>query len=260
MKDFVVAIQFLTRIPVTTKLSLKEKDMVTATRMYPLVGLLLGLLFTGVYILSGQLFPNQTLIIASMVVISQVILTGGLHLDGLMDSADGLFSYRPKEQILLIMKDSRVGANGVIALFCVLLLKVSLMESLTPNGIYLLVLMPVLSRWMILLVAGRYTHPNPGSKLGHLIIGQINARTKNAGNLIFSLILLGIGLVAYTQNPLWILLIGVLGILSYLLAHSLAQGVCRRIDGITGDILGAILELGELAILFFGIPLMRLLG
>ena len=110
MRYFIIACQFLTRITINPNLEIREDEMAKSAKAYPLVGfgigLLLLLLFMGLNEILG--FPIVT--IAIFLVLAEVLLTGGLHLDGLMDCADGLFSYRPKDRILA--RDSPRGKCG----------------------------------------------------------------------------------------------------------------------------------------------------
>ena len=122
------AFQFLTRLPIPVQIDYTERVFQRSSVFYPLVGFVIGLLL----LLAGegltQVLP--TMPAAVLLLAIWVVLTGGLHLDGLMDTADGILSHRPREQMLEIMKDSRVGAMGVIVCVLHLLLKFSLLYTL----------------------------------------------------------------------------------------------------------------------------------
>lgn len=117
LKKFIAAIQFLTILPIG-KPGTFDKDMVS---FFPLTGLLLGLLLSGFDMIISFLWPEP--VPALLDVIFLAVITGALHLDGLADTADGLYGNRPKEKALAIMKDSRVGAMGLVAVICGLSLK-----------------------------------------------------------------------------------------------------------------------------------------
>ena len=127
-KMFLMQIQFLTRIPLPVKIKFDEKRFAKSMILSPLTGLLIGLILGGVYYLA-QMTGKQFFAVV-MVVIAEVLITGGLHLDGLADTFDGIFSNRPKNKILAIMKDSRIGTNGTIALILAILCKTALLFSI----------------------------------------------------------------------------------------------------------------------------------
>ncbi|MDD2497634.1 MAG: adenosylcobinamide-GDP ribazoletransferase, partial [Desulfitobacteriaceae bacterium] len=109
-RSMIIALTFLTRIPIKINFTYDEKDLGRTSRYFPLVGLIIGLLVAGVaYVFGG--IDRQLGAVAA--ILTGVILTGGLHLDGFMDTADGIFSARKRDKMLEIMKDSRVGAHGV---------------------------------------------------------------------------------------------------------------------------------------------------
>ncbi|MBC7325907.1 MAG: adenosylcobinamide-GDP ribazoletransferase, partial [Moorella sp. (in: Bacteria)] len=153
---FLTALQFLTRI----RLSKGGNSPVAfpqSVAFFPLVGLLLGLILAGCW----QALPYHVPVTAraGLVLGAAVFLTGGLHLDGFIDTMDGLFSGRERQRILAIMKDSHVGAHGVTAVVTLLVLKYGLLTALPAGSLWLadvplpplLVLTMVLSRWSMVL-------------------------------------------------------------------------------------------------------------
>src|SRR5689334_10415915 len=117
--NLLLALQFLTRIPVTIRGDVSAEDMARSMALFPLVGLLIGALAAGLHTLASFAFaPSVCDLIAIIFVIA---ITGNLHGDGLMDTADGFFSGKPRERMLEIMHDSRAGAHGVMAGACLLL-------------------------------------------------------------------------------------------------------------------------------------------
>ncbi|RRJ64371.1 adenosylcobinamide-GDP ribazoletransferase [Paenibacillus oralis] len=150
-QPILAAFQFLTRFPVRAELDFTPELLRRSARYYPLVGAAVGLSVWAVAILSAWLLPP--LPAAVLTLIAWVWVTGGLHLDGWMDTADGLLSYRPREKMLEIMKDSRVGAMGVLACVLLLMLKASLLASLLQGGAWqtgaALLTAPVWSRWFM---------------------------------------------------------------------------------------------------------------
>src|SRR5215472_10652299 len=131
-QELVAAIQFLSVLPVPGSAQLfrtdrAEAELIIGSLYFPLVGLLLGLILSLLAILSGPYLPSLAL--AALLVVVNIWLTGGLHLDGLMDACDGLFGGRNPERKLEIMRDSRVGSFGVLGGVSAILLKFALLAS-----------------------------------------------------------------------------------------------------------------------------------
>lgn len=146
MNAFFTALSFLTRIPVP--LRSQPGSWSRSVRYYPAVGLVIGGMLAGFDLVAAAWFPPW--VRGVLLLGLWVWLTGGLHLDGWMDTADGFGSYRPRERTLEIMKDSRVGAMGVIAAILLLLLKASALAS-TPGPLWIpLLAAPVIGRWALL--------------------------------------------------------------------------------------------------------------
>ena len=149
MNALITALQFLTRINISPNTIFSPEACGRSVKFFPLIGAIAGLiLFSINYIADGRLPVN---VLAAFLLAAEIILTGNLHCDGLMDTMDGLFSGRSRERALEIMKDSRVGANGVTAFGLCLLLKYSLLVNLiTMDGIVLFI-MPVLGRFAMVI-------------------------------------------------------------------------------------------------------------
>lgn len=238
MKRLIGMIQFLTRIPLPIDTGMDEafhKGMV----YFPIVGLVLGLFYGAVGAISSMIFNPY--ISSVFVLITTVILTGGLHLDGLGDSFDGLYSYRSKERILEIMKDSRLGTNALLAIVLTLLLKLGFIYTILEQGkVWPLVLMPVYAR--SLQVIACYKTKTPRSEgMGNLFIGKVSFPIL-AGML--SYLSLIVGATVYLDHGNYIGYFILFGIL-VLWVRQFIHRVTRQIDGITGDILGCICELAE---------------
>ena len=120
MKKFLIALQFLTIIPVRLK-NVEEKELSGSVNYYPVVGLLIGFLLAGSWLLLSIVFP----VTVSALVVTGIylLLTGALHLDGFADTVDGLYGGRTKEDIFRIMESSTIGAKGAAFTFLLLGLK-----------------------------------------------------------------------------------------------------------------------------------------
>ena len=156
LKGFATAWQFLTRINLFKEANFDQESLGKAYRFFPLVGLILGLFLALLGYSASKLF--QPLTVAIILVTADILLTGGLHLDGFMDTCDGIYSGRGRDRILEIMKDSRVGSMGVLGALVLLGLKVSFLYELAGTTAFLpgLIVMPLFSRWCMIMVMAVY--------------------------------------------------------------------------------------------------------
>ena len=115
LEKFLILIQFMTRIPIFFNIEYSEEKLGKGIKLLPLVGLLIGviLFFESFFLL--KIIENK-LIISILIVITELLVVGLIHIDGLADTFDGIFSYTEKETMLKIMKDSRIGTNGAVIL------------------------------------------------------------------------------------------------------------------------------------------------
>lgn len=143
LKDLIATLNFLTSIPLITQANVEFRPE-KMRFFFPLVGLIIGGIVAIFEVISHSFL--STLSRSWIEVVILIFLTGALHLDGLMDTADGLFSHRPREKKLEIMKDSRVGAMGVIAVISVLGIKFLGLADIEAHRIPLLFLIPAYSR------------------------------------------------------------------------------------------------------------------
>lgn len=239
MKRFVLMLQFLTRIPININLQVEEDDFFQGIIYFPLVGLIIGMFVVVAYYVGMQL--SSKLLGAVFAVIVEIFITGGLHLDGLADSFDGIYSNRPKDRVLEIMKDSRLGTNGALAIFSLLILKIALISGLDILNAYpVLLLMPVFSRLNVVF-ASRLAQPAKKQGMGNLFIGRVNTK-----QFIFALI------IAIIPSLIFLKIIPAIGLL-LLFAIWYVKHITSRIDGMTGDTLGSLCELSEVALLFFAV-------
>ena len=240
---FLAMLQFLTRIPVKERWcdGIEMKDYPRGIVCFPFVGLVVGLLSALVWgILVPHVGPFPAAICA---VLAHIVLTGALHLDGLADTCDGLFSVRSRERILEIMRDSRIGTNGALALIIAILLRTALIYQLSADGLAVftaLVVTPVVGRGMMSVMMFRQSYARE-SGMGNLFIGKISEGRFYATLLLMAALVLCIA----GFSSLFALLVT----LGFTLAFR--RFVASRIGGQTGDTLGAACELSELVFLFF---------
>ncbi len=129
MRNFLTCLEFLTRIRFTRRTEWRDDDFSRCVPYFPFIGLLIGAFLGGVnYLLLCLNTP--VFLRASLLVLAELLVAGSLMYDGFMDTADGIFSARSRERMLEIMKDSHVGSNAVIAIICLILLKLAAYVSL----------------------------------------------------------------------------------------------------------------------------------
>ncbi|HBT18447.1 MAG TPA: adenosylcobinamide-GDP ribazoletransferase [Clostridiaceae bacterium] len=239
MNKFLLLVQFFTTIPVKKSLSFDQEEFHQSAWYMPLLGLFVGVLQLSFAWTLSQMFSREWTL--SMLFLFSFFLTGGLHLDGLADTFDGLFSGRKREEMLEIMKDSRLGTHGVLSLGFLFLLKFQLLYWMPKDLFYPVVfLLPLLGRSILLGVCPKTPYARKEG-FGQLFIGKVSLGTAwmAHGVTIFFLwwMLSYGGVVAYGL----VMLCGVL----------LKRKVVTLLGGLTGDILGAFLEGGEVLFLFF---------
>ena len=246
-EQFIILIQFMTRIPIPLKISYSEKKLGKSIKFFPLVGLIIGLIlyFANFLIIVylKNIFYNKT-IIAIFLIILEILIVGIIHIDGLADTFDGLFSYAKKEKMLEIMKDSRIGTNGAVVLILYFITKTVLIsEIITTNPKYLIIF-PIIARLSTPVNAGLSNYARKS--------GMSNAIISENGifEVIFSLAL-SIILVFYIIDIKGIITI----FIAFIFIIIFMLNVRKKIDGITGDTMGASLELTSILVLFSGIVL-----
>lgn len=226
MKHLLAAIRFLTIVPAGASNRFDAAGMVA---WFPVVGLLLGAALAVFDHVVGRLWGPQAA--AAMDVVFLAAATGALHLDGLADAADGLFSHRSREKALEIMKDSRIGVMGVVALCAVLALKWAGIAGLDGHRPLLLALVPAYARGGILCAMRWLEYGRPGGGTGlPFFTRRIGWRQFWALGLAMVLSA-GLGPAALGLNAGFVLL-----------AALLIAFFKRRLGGVTGDMLGALTE------------------
>ncbi|SSB97059.1 cobalamin-5'-phosphate synthase [Pseudomonas sp. 43mfcvi1.1] len=237
MLPFWIALQFLSSLPVRLPGMPEPEQLGRSLLFYPLVGLLFGLLL---WLLDALLAGTPSLLHAALLLSAWVLLSGGLHLDGLADSADAwLGGFGDRERTLLIMKDPRSGPIAVITLVLVLLLKFTALLALIEQGQGLmLIIVPVLGRAALL---GLFL-TTPYVRTGGLGQALADHLPRHAGWQVLWVCALGCVLLAGWAG-IWALLVALAVFVG------LRQMMLRRLGGCTGDTAGALLELLEMAVL-----------
>ena len=266
MKGFLLLLSFMTRIPMP-KIDYDEEKLGKSMKLFPLVGVVIGfiLLFFSIvfsYILSNLSFSAFLPIIILVVILTDLISTGALHLDGLADTFDGIFSYRSKHKMLEIMKDSRLGSNGALALILYFLLKCVLLYSLEMEGrgnaVYAILTYPVVARFcsVVSCASAPYARGSGMGKTfvdntkicGLLVAGVITLLYTTGLLFIPSIVYHDYSSLKYIMQPIFLVILIVA--LSGLFAYAFSKLIERKIGGITGDTLGALLEISGLVYIF----------
>ncbi|MCL2459154.1 MAG: adenosylcobinamide-GDP ribazoletransferase [Desulfobulbus sp.] len=248
MRALILMIQFMTRYPVPITVDFTAEHFVGGMKWMPLVGLLVAVPAAGGMALVDDLVGRDMAALTAALLLIGV--TGGLHLDGLADTADGLFSYRSRERMLAIMRDSTLGTNGVIAVVLAILVKYTLLRSIGPAGAVPAVLVaPVLGRMALVWhsASARYAREERG--MGDFV--NQTGLTQAGLATLSSLVLVGGILFLWGVQPSavpWLTLVFHLPPIA--LAAGFAAYASRRLGGITGDTIGACIELSELLSLF----------
>jgi adenosylcobinamide-GDP ribazoletransferase len=237
-----IAFSLLTTLPISAPAYWRPGDSGRAAGWYPLVGLVIGLLVAAVHRLAGLFLPP--LVTGALALLVWVALTGGLHLDGLADCADGLLYPDVPEKRLEIMKDPHLGAFGGLGLGLALLLKFSALASLTPAALPGLLLAVSLARWCIL-------------PAGFLPLAHASGKAAAAPAGMGADFAAGLRKVSLFWGALipcaLIFLLGWKGLLAAALGLLTAFGVLtlakKRIGGVTGDVFGLLVESVEIVVL-----------
>lgn len=271
MTRLLSAVAFLTILPAKAKVEPDPSKMAGTAAFFPLIGLILGAILVFVDQAAGIVLPDAPR--SALVVVALAVLTGGLHLDGLADTFDGLAPGRTADERLAIMKDPRVGTFGTLAMIASLGLKYTLILSLGSVGrIEVLLAFPVLGRWAVLSPMAVWpdarqavtlprqhagtphehtSSPQEHTRGPHEHTSSPHAEEYRSLNLAFA------GRVGAAPFLLWGLAAiaaggSILGARIALMAAAAALGslgvgyvAARRLGGITGDTLGAALEISE---------------
>lgn len=247
MKSFLAALMFLTRIPVPG-IQVSSTNWKKSAVYYPLIGLIIGSLLALGFIGLEKLF--SPIVTSFLLVLLWIWVTGGLHIDGWMDLADGLGSSRSREEMLEIMKDSRVGAMGVIAAILLIMGKwVALYELVQLDLPIILVFSPMYARFLLMIAIKFWPYRNEGG------LGEGLRTYLTITNVVVNFILMLVMTYIFT---------GFYGILLFVLT-AIAAGlfilnIYRKLKMLTGDCYGAIVEWSECVTLFLSLGIWGAVG
>lgn len=237
MRLYFIALQFLTIIPLPFVVRCDERDMGRSMAVFPLVGLTLGVMLAGADWLFSAWFPREVGDLLLIVLLS--VVTGALHLDGLADVCDGIAARGGRERFLEVMKDSRIGAVGVVGLVLGLLLKYqALLHVPLEYKRHALLFFPMLARFSQVQVAVNAAKARENG-LGVLFAagaGMTQLALAGGFTLVAAFLLFGV-------KGVYVALV------SYLFTWGLKAWFHKRLGGITGDVIGCVSELNEIGCL-----------
>jgi adenosylcobinamide-GDP ribazoletransferase len=233
MKRLKAALQFITILPVGKSADFRPDQMIP---LFPVVGLIIGALLALVDSFLTRIWPNP--VVAVLDVVFLIVITGAFHIDGLGDTADGLFSHRSRERAMEIMKDSRLGTMGLVTIACVLAIKGSSLAVIEHQRFIALMVIPAYARAGILFGIRYLPYGRPDGGTGAAFFSS------PPGPSSFVWLLLPV---------LLSLLLGVRCLIIYVVFGATITGVLlfyrRQLNCITGDMLGALVEITEAVLL-----------
>ncbi|NLP47158.1 MAG: adenosylcobinamide-GDP ribazoletransferase [Epulopiscium sp.] len=236
MKSIILTFQFLTRIPLPITIDIQEDSFVKGIVCFPIVGLVVGLYNVLIYFFLCRLLPKEVVLIFA--ILANISITGALHVDGLADTCDGIFSTRKAEHMLEIMRDSRIGTHGTLGIIFDLLFRYTIL-------IQILKVDPEMLKMALLLspVASR-------TVMGLCIYFSTYARKEGLGGLYLSckkiVPTICCGMIGFVFFVCFLEIRGIFILISSTVVGFLIKYVIeRKIGGMTGDTLGAIHEVVE---------------
>ena len=246
---FLAALQFLTAIPLPLRRGFSPEELERSIVYFPVVGLIIGLILAGLNWLFGLFLPSA--VVSALLIVSMVVITGALHLDGFVDTCDGIAGHRTVEDRWRVMHDSRAGSFGIVGVVLLLLLKYASLSSIPgPLMMITLLFMPVVGRWAMVYAIFAYPYARP-SGLGKVFKqGAKWPRFTVATLITFAVAVI---LIPLFQLAGLAVMFGV-----WLITVVAATYLKGKFSGLTGDTYGAINEVAEVGVLILVILLVRL--
>ncbi len=245
MRDFITCLEFLTRIRFSNRTDWRDDDFSRSVPYFPVVGLVIGA-FLGAVNYGLVYFDTPVFMRAVLLILAEIVIIGGLMYDGFMDTSDGVFSARSRERMLEIMKDSHVGSNAVIALVCLVLLKIAAYTSI--DGIklsYALLAMSVATRTFMVNYIVNFKYARK-TGIGHMFTQYSKP--------VYSYIAFGVCLIILYLCGMPYLYTG---IIAFLISLFLARFLSGQLGGLTGDTYGFLTECGNVIYLITAVYLLR---
>ncbi len=245
MRDFITALEFLTRLRFTKRTEWHDDDFSRSVPYFPLVGLVMGVFMGGVNY--GLVYLQTPLFMrAVLLILTELLIIGALMYDGFMDTSDGVFSARDRQRMLEIMKDSHVGSNAVIALVCLVLLKVAAYVSIDGLKLsFALVAMYVATRTFMVNYIINFPYARE-SGIGHMF--------KHYAKPCYFYIAFALCLAMVAACGLPYLYTA---FVAFFISLGIAHFLSGQLGGLTGDTWGFLTECGAVIYLVAAVYLLR---
>ena len=245
IRRFLIAVQFMTRLPVGRSLNSSEAELGKAAAFFPLVGVIVGSGAALVFVLLHRVLPAPASVLCA--IIFTVFITNGFHEDGLADTFDGFGGGWTKDRVLEIMRDSRIGTYGALALIFVILAKLNFLASLPQGQVWrLMIVGHTAARWTTLPLCVWLPYARVDGQ-GKLVAKQVGALEILMGTVTLVAVLL---LVSWPAAVAALVVTGLMTLLCGLYFR-------LRLQGITGDCLGAANQLTEVSLYLTAVVLLR---
>ena len=209
MRGFILAWEFLTIIPLTRNRDVRPEELAASMAYFPLVGLILGIILSISNIGFLKILPSS--VVDAMLIAELIILTRGLHIDGFVDTIDGLAGGKTKEDILHIMRDHRVGALGVVGVIMLIMIKYLSLNSVPfASKNLIMITMPMMSRWLQVVFTNMYSYARQDG-MGKAFVEGVRGRQAWIATIFTALVLIFL----FKFNA--ILIMGLMAIVTYLI-------------------------------------------
>ena len=240
--SFLAAFQFLTSIPLPGRREVSPKELGRATTYFPIVGLIIGLILAGLNWLLSLILPSA--VVNALLIVVLVVITGALHLDGFVDTCDGIAGHKAVEDRWRVMHDSRAGAFGIVGVVLLLLVKYVSLNSI-PEVFMMatLIFMPVVSRWAMVYAIFAYSSARPPG-LGTAFKQATRWPQFTAATIITFAV--AVALFPFFSITGLLLIFGI-----WIITALFSVYLKRKFAGLTGDTYGAINEIAEVIVLVF---------
>ena len=234
---FLTAVRFLTIIPLPGRREVSPEEVGRSIVYFPLVGLIIGLILVGLNWLLDPLLPSA--LINVLLVVFLVAISGAFHLDGFVDTCDGMAGHKTVEERWRVMKDSRAGAFGIIGVCCLLLVKYVSLSNVPESWLVeTLVLMPVVSRWAMVYAVFAYPYAKPSG------LGKAFKQGASWPRFTVATLITLVVAVILAQLTGFIIMLAV-----WVIVVVMAAYLKGKFGGLTGDTYGAINEVAEVGML-----------
>ncbi len=243
--SFLSALRFLTIIPFPFRREISREEVGRSVAYFPVVGVIIGLMLAGLNWILSLFLPSG--VVNGLLLVSLVIVSGALHLDGFIDTCDGIAGHKTVEERWRVMHDSRAGAFGIVGGVSLLLVKYISLNSVPETLLWVtLIIMPMVSRWVMVYAIFVYPYAKP-SGLGKTFKQGASWQRFAIATVTTTAIAIGL---AWLADIAYFYLIGPAIMLAvWVIVLIMAEYFKRKFSGLTGDTYGAINEVAEVGVL-----------